>query len=191
MTRRHFSVLLAGITSAAFLAACGSTGSSSPATNTGTDSTLSVAPPPSKKITPPPDRSTQSGIRSASEATAETVAPQGTITVTIGAAQFLATLADTDTARAFADRLPLTLNMTDVNSNEKAFDLAEALPHDAENPGTIHTGELMLYGSNTIVLFYDSFDTSYTYTRIGRLDASDGLSEAMGAGDVTVTFAHQ
>jgi hypothetical protein len=60
---------------------------------------------------------------------------QSAITVTIGAAQFLATLADTDTARAFADRLPLTLDMTDVNSNEKAFDLAEALPNDPENPG--------------------------------------------------------
>ena len=47
----------------------------------------------------------------------------------------------------------------------------------------------MLYGSSTIVLFYESFDTSYAYSRIGRLDAPDRLAEMLGAGDVTVTFA--
>ena len=80
--------------------------------------------------------------------------------------------------------------MTDVNSNEKAFDLNEALPGDAQNPGTIHSGDLMLYGSNTVVLFYESFDTTYAYTRIGRLNVPDGLSEVLGAGDVTVRFAY-
>ena len=116
-------------------------------------------------------------------------APKNTITVSIGTAQFSATLADTDTARAFADRLPLTLDMTDVNNNEKAFDLAEALPGHAANPGSINNGDLMLYGSNTIVLFYESFDTPYAYARIGRLDAPDVLATALGAGDVAVTFA--
>ena len=80
--------------------------------------------------------------------------------------------------------------MTDVNSNEKAFELAEALPGGPQNLGTVHSGDLMPYGSNTIVLFYESFDTSYAYTRIGRLDAPAGLSEVLGAGDVTVTFAY-
>jgi hypothetical protein len=108
----------------------------------------------------------------------------------VGTARFPATLADTPTARAFADRLPLTLDMRDVNNNEKAFDLTESLPGVAANPGTINNGDLMLYGSKTIVLFYESFDTSYTYSRIGRLDAAGGLADVLGAGDVTVTFAH-
>ncbi len=81
--------------------------------------------------------------------------------------------------------------MTDVNSNEKAFELTEALPGASANPGTITNGELMLYRSNTIVLFYESFDTSYSYARIGRLDDPVGLAEVLGAGDVTVTFAPQ
>jgi hypothetical protein len=102
---------------------------------------------------------------------------------------FSATLADTDTARSFADRLPLTLDMHDVNSNEKAFDLSEDLPSNPENPGAISSGDLMLYGSNTVVLFYESFGTSYSYTRIGRLTDPAGLSQALGTGDVTVTFA--
>jgi hypothetical protein len=121
---------------------------------------------------------------------ADPAAPRGTITVTVGTAEFVATLADTPTARAFAERLPLTLDMRDVNNNEKAFELAETLPGVAANPGTINNGDLMLYGSSTIVLFYESFDTSYAYSRIGRLDNPDGLAKVLGAGDVTVTFAH-
>jgi hypothetical protein len=80
--------------------------------------------------------------------------------------------------------------MRDVNGNEKAFELDEALPGVAANPGTITNGDLMLYGSSTIVLFYQSFDTSYSYSRIGQLDAPGGLAEVLGTGDVVVTFAH-
>ncbi len=113
---------------------------------------------------------------------------QPPIVVTVGTATFTATLADTETARAFAERMPLTLDMVDVNGNEKAFELAAALPPDATSPGAVRRGDLMLYGSDTVVLFYESFDTSYAYTRIGRLHAPDGLADVLGAGDVTVTF---
>jgi hypothetical protein len=189
MSQRQFAVLLAGISSAVLLAACGSDGSSSPTANGSADSTPSVSTASTGAVGRS-DRTTQSETGPASGAV-QTVAQQGAITVTIGEAQFLTALADTETARAFSDRLPLTLDMTDVNNNEKAFTSADDLPSDPESPGTIHNGDLMLYGSNTIVLFYESFQTSYTYTRIGRLNTSDGLAEALGAGDVKVTFAHQ
>lgn len=190
MRRTRLSILFAGISTAAVLAACGSSGSGSPTPSPGTDSSAAVSSPLTDPTTSPSDPSAPSGTGPGSEATSETVAQQGAITVSIGTGQFSATLADTETARAFADRLPLTLDMADVNGNEKAFELADALPADAANPGTIASGDLMLYGSDTIVLFYESFDTSYAYTRIGRLDAPDGLAEVLGAGDVTVTFAH-
>ena len=78
------------------------------------------------------------------------------------------TLEDNPTARAFAQLLPLTLDMPDLNDNEKHVRLPRSLPTHAVRPGTIRTGDVMLYGSDTLVVFYKTFQSSYSYTRIGR-----------------------
>jgi len=89
-----------------------------------------------------------------------------------------------------ADNAPAPLGLREPlnQRNEKYFDLSDTLPADASNPGTIQTGDLMLYGSRTLVLFYKTFYTSYTYTHLGRIDDSSGLAAALGSGSVTVTF---
>ncbi|MCH5162144.1 MAG: leucine-rich repeat protein [Clostridiales bacterium] len=110
------------------------------------------------------------------------------ITVTVGDKEFSATLADNETAKAFMGLLPLTLSMSEMNGNEKYNYLGGSLPANATKPGTIHAGDLMLYGSNCIVLFYETFSSSYSYTRIGWVDTK-GLAAALGSGNVTVTFA--
>ncbi len=108
--------------------------------------------------------------------------------ITIGSDTFNATLYNNATVTAFKAKLPLTINMTELNGNEKYFDLSNNLPSNASNPGTIQTGDLMLYGSNTLVLFYKSFSTSYNYTRLGRIDNPSGLADALGSGNITVKF---
>jgi hypothetical protein len=95
---------------------------------------------------------------------------------------------DNATTTALKKLLPLIVEMVELNSNEKYVRLPQNLPANASNPGTIQVGDLMLYGSNTLVLFYETFPTSYTYTKIGRLDDASGLTIALGAGNATITF---
>jgi hypothetical protein len=111
--------------------------------------------------------------------------------IKIGTQTFTATLADNATATAFKALLPMTVAMVELNGNEKYVDLPSNLPANASNPGTIQNGDLMLYGANTLVLFYKSFSTSYRYTKLGRIDDPAGLAAAVGSGDVSVTFALQ
>lgn len=111
------------------------------------------------------------------------------VTVTVGTVSFTATLANNATAAAFKARLPLTLNMSEMNGNEKYYYVSESLPTAASNPGSIQAGDLMLYGSSCVVLFYENFRTSYSYTRIGRIDDPSGLAAALGRGSVSVTFS--
>jgi len=110
------------------------------------------------------------------------------ITITIGNNHFTATLESNAAATEFKKMLPLTINMNDLNSNEKFFDLFNNLPANASNPRTINTGDLMLWGSNTLVLFYKTFNTSYSYTKLGKIENPSGLSKALGSGNVTVTL---
>mgnify|MGYP000180382578 CR=1 FL=1 len=111
-----------------------------------------------------------------------------TMTLKIGNSTFTATLADNATAQAFAAMLPMSLSMSELNNNEKYVYLDQSLPVQASSPGTIQTGDIMLYGSACVVLFYKTFSTSYSYTRIGRVDNPDGLASAVGSGSVTVLF---
>lgn len=108
--------------------------------------------------------------------------------ITIGTAVFTATLYENPSATAFKALLPLTINMTELNNNEKYFDLPNPLPTNASVGGAIKNGDLMLYGSNTLVLFYKNFNTSYRYTKLGNIDNATGLAEALGNGNVVVKF---
>ena len=109
----------------------------------------------------------------------------------IGSRTFEATLLNSATVTALKAMLPLTLTMKELNGNEKFALLPVDLPVQAANPGTIQSGELMLYGSNTLVLFYAPLTTSYRYTKLGSLNDPSGLASAVGAGNVTVTVEGQ
>jgi hypothetical protein len=110
------------------------------------------------------------------------------IRVQIGEKAFTAHLEDNETARAFVAMLPLKLDMRDLNDNEKVIELSRKLPGGVSNPGTIREGDLMIWSARSLVLFYKTFPTSYSYARLGRIEDTAGLAEAVGAGTVTVTF---
>ena len=110
------------------------------------------------------------------------------ITITAGEKKFSAKLYDSETSRAFAGKLPMTIEMSELNGNEKYYYMPESLPTRAERPGRIKTGDLMLFGSDCIVLFYESFSTSYSYTPVGYVEDPYSLAEALGSGSAQVTF---
>lgn len=109
--------------------------------------------------------------------------------LTAGEARFDVILEDSPTVRALAELLPLTVDMVELNGNEKYVDLPRSLPTDARRPGAIRAGDVMLFGSDCLVVFYDTFSSGYAYTPIGRIEDADGLADALGAGHVRVTWA--
>lgn len=111
--------------------------------------------------------------------------------ITIGSDVFTVTLYDNPSASALRARLPLTINMTELNGNEKYYDLPNSLPANASVGGNIKVGDLTLYGSNTLVLFYKGFNTSYSYTKLGYVDNPNGLATALGNGNVVVKFENK
>ena len=111
-----------------------------------------------------------------------------TVKITVAGKTYTAILPDNETTKAFKSMLPLKVVMTELNGNEKFCRLPNNLPVNASDPGTINSGDLMLYGSNTLVLFYKTFPTSYSYTRLGKIDNSTGLASTLGTGSVTVEW---
>jgi len=126
---------------------------------------------------------------SATAATATVQSEESRMWMTVGERRFAITLADNEAARAFAALLPLTIDMPDLNSNEKHAKLPKALPTSTIRPGTLHNGDLMLYGLQTLVVFYLTFDSSYSYTRLGRIDAPPDLAQVLGRGTARITFS--
>lgn len=110
------------------------------------------------------------------------------ITIEAGGQQFRASIYDNETTQVLMERLPMTLNMEELHGNEKFYYLDEELPTKAERIERIRTGDIMLFGSDCLVLFYDDFSTSYSYTRIGHIEDREAFADALGEGTVEVSF---
>jgi len=98
-----------------------------------------------------------------------------TIKVIINKKTYDLKLENNKTVEEFLDLLPQEFNMTELNGNEKYVYMKDSLSIDPYNPKHIEKGDVMLYGDNCFVLFYKSFDTSYSYTKIGHIDNLDDL----------------
>ncbi len=109
------------------------------------------------------------------------------IKISVNGQTFTATLEENPTARAFAEMFPLEIDMQELNGNEKYFYLDKNLPSNAARVEKISAGDLMLFGDNCVVIFYKDFSTSYSYTRLGKINSAD-LAETLGSGNVRVNF---
>ena len=120
--------------------------------------------------------------------TEQEIEENNTMKITIGEYAFTVSLEDNRTAAALCENLPMTLDMSELNGNEKYNYLPFSLPTDPYSPGTIETGDVMLFGDSCLVVFYKSFSTPYSYTRIGHIDEPAELRTAVGTGGVQMVL---
>lgn len=114
--------------------------------------------------------------------------PASTARMTIDGTPFSVVWENNPSASALRARFPLALSMPDLHENEKYGRLSQPLPASPQPVHTIHTGDIMLYGDDTLVLFYKDFDTTYTYTRLGRIKDTELLRNSLGNGAISATF---
>jgi hypothetical protein len=110
------------------------------------------------------------------------------IEVMIDDQTYTAVLYDNETAHELAARLPLTLSMESLHDNEVYYFFDKGFPMNESYPSSIQTGDLMLYGSDCLVLFYEDFTPTYRYTPIGRLEHAEDLATFLKNGSTEVRF---
>ena len=97
--------------------------------------------------------------------------------ITINNKEYIIKLENNETAKKITNILPQEFNMDELNGNEKYIYLDKTLPTNPTNPQTINTGDVMLYGNNCLVIFYKTFETKFSYTKIGHIDNLEDLGK--------------
>lgn len=101
---------------------------------------------------------------------------------------FTATLNNNETTRELVQMFPITLNMSDLHSNEKYNYLDSSFTTNSSRPNRINAGDIKLYGNNCLVIFYESFSDSYSYTELGRVDNVDAFVSELGSSSINIRF---
>ena len=112
----------------------------------------------------------------------ENVIKVSDVKIIINDKEYTLKLESNKTVEEFINLLPKEFNMNELNGNEKYVYMDNSLATNSFNPKHIEKGDVMLYGDNCLVLFYKSFDTNYSYTKIGHIDNLEDL----GNGSITV-----
>ena len=111
------------------------------------------------------------------------------VDINIGGTNFSATLEDNAAAKEFYELVKnegVTIDMSDYSGFEKVGSLGHTLTSD-DKQTTTKAGDIVLYQSNQLVLFYGS--NSWSYTKLGKIDNLSGWEEALGSGDITAEFS--
>lgn len=154
---------------------------------------------PDGEPTPPPAQETPGGAQESQEPAPGDTAEGNTgsegenaemkMNVQVGASTFTATLEDNAAVDALVEMMkdgPVTIQMSDYAGFEKVGALGVSLP-TSNSQTTTQAGDIVLYQGSQIVLFYGA--NSWSYTRLGKIDDLTGWAEALGGGDVSVTFS--
>lgn len=80
----------------------------------------------------------------------------------------------------------LTISMSMYGGFEQVGSIGQRITN-SDKQTTTSTGDIVLYSSSQIVIFYGS--NSWSYTRLGKIDLPDNkVKELLSKGDVTITL---
>ncbi|MBR5675554.1 MAG: hypothetical protein IKX14_03845 [Neisseriaceae bacterium] len=108
------------------------------------------------------------------------------IKIIVNNQEFTATMQDNTASQELLQMLPLQIDMTELNGNEKYHQFSDKKfstnSHIVKN---IANGDLMIFGNNYLVIFYKNFtQNNYAYTPIGKIDNPKNLPQALGRGNL-------
>lgn len=107
------------------------------------------------------------------EKTEENRMESNQITIKVGDDTLTAVLEDNESAKALKELLAdgaLTISASNYGGFEKVCSLGKELPSN-DSQMTTHVGDICLYNSNQIVIFYGS--NSWAYTKLGKIPDAD------------------
>ena len=108
------------------------------------------------------------------------------IRVRHGDSEFTGRPADSDTARALADQLPVTITFGDHNAVEKTGPLPDVLPTADDEADDPAAGDIGYYAPGGDLVFY--YDNAPAFDGIVVLGRFDAVSAALEDQDGTVTM---
>lgn len=156
----------------------------------GTDKPVQDGSPASSEIGLSSEaQSLQEALESSSEPETDLEETDMKLNVDVNGTTFTAALENNAAVDAFVEMMreaPVVIEMSDYSGFEKVGPLGTSLPA-SNSQTTTQAGDIVLYNSSQIVIFYGS--NSWSYTRLGKIDDLTGWEEALGNGDVTVTFS--
>ena len=98
-------------------------------------------------------------------------------------------LDQSETANQIKSKFPLTISMINLHGNEVYYNFdGQSFPTNQQSVGNINQGDIYLYQTNCLVLFYKTFSTTYRYTKIGKVINPEGLDTLIGSGNVEVMW---
>ncbi len=112
------------------------------------------------------------------------------VNILINGNNYTAIFEDNITTRELISILPFEINMNELNDNEKYYYFSTNFQVEPKRVNKINAGDIMMFGNNCLVIFYESFNTSYSYTRIGHISNTQNLKEDLGTGSVIVKFSN-
>lgn len=203
--KKAIFLVFAAVLSLAALAGCGNgkqlqSGSAAGAETTASSQTVSsseeqnseadiISEQPEESVSDTADAAEQSRDDENESGESDEEDSEMQMNVQVGGSNFTATLEENEAVDALVEMMeqgPVTIQMSDYSGFEKVGPLGTSIPASNQQT-TTQAGDIVLYQGNQIVMFYGS--NSWSYTRLGHIDDLTGWEEALGSGDVTVTFS--